>query len=242
MATYPTPGRGAWTLTGGLLPARAGSTSRAGYYRLAATGEKAIGSTWADGSDTSHHAQVVNLGVKALQTRVNVVPDGWYGPGTDRAVRAAQQALSLEVDGIVGRATMRALLRPLVLTEGGTAGVPEAVLGGILAHESALDPAAVGVNGLDHGLAQINLGAHEDEVSLEAAMDPEFCIRWTAVELARIYKTWKGKTVVDPWTIAIANHNSPLLAKKWAVMGAPPYVAGRVFQIEEYVNDVRSAW
>ncbi len=242
MPAYPSPGRGAWRTTGGLLPAKPGSTSNAGYYRLNAPGEIPVGGGWMQGLDTTHHARAVWLGTKAMQSLVGAVPDGWFGPGTDRAVRAAQQLWGIEDDGIVGRATMRSALTPMLRNVCGVTGVPIEIIGGLLTHESALDPAAVGVNGVDHGLAQINLKAHGDRVSLVQALTPDYAVDWTIQDLAKIAATWRGKTKADVWDIAIANHNSPLLAKRWAVTGEPPYVTGRVFQIEEYVQKVKAAW
>lgn len=246
MTSYPVPGRGAWTTLGGLLTAKPGTTSHVGYYRLNASGETPIGSAWITKADTSHHAQVVQLGTRALQGLVGVPvreKDGWFGPDTDQYLRAAQSVLMVEVDGIVGRATMRAALSATVEHHATQAAVPMAYLGGLLVNESGLDPAAVGVNGTDHGLAQINLASHP-EISLLDAMDPDFAIGWTATELAHTWAVWNGQTArgVDPWDIAIANHNSPALARSWALSGQPPVVAKRPFQIADYVAKVKTDW
>lgn len=241
MPTYPAPGRGAWRLTGGLLPGRPGSTSSTGYYRLAVAGETPVGSAWLTGKDASHHARVVWGGVKAIQRLVGATPDGWFGPQTRAKVISAQMRLALETDGIVGPATMRQLLLPLFRDIAAVTGVPLPILGGLMVHESALDPAAVGVNGIDHGLAQINLNAHVD-VSIEQALTPDFAVHWSAEDLAHVAATWRGKTTADVWDIAIANHNSPLLARRWATSGSPPVVEGREFQIQEYVEKVKGAW
>jgi peptidoglycan hydrolase-like protein with peptidoglycan-binding domain len=245
--TYPNPGRGAWTRTGGLLPGKPGATGSSGYYRLATASETPVGAGWATKADNTHHAEAVALGVRALQNLVGLAGasvDGWYGQETDKAVLAAQKAANVEADGIVGRTTMKALLTPVIEKAARGYRVPVEILGGLLVNESALDVAAVGVNGQDHGIAQINLGAHGDVVTLEQVMDPSFACEWSAKELAETYKRWNGKTAggVDAWDIAIANHNSPLLAKKWALAGAPPYVEGRVFQISEYVAKVHESW
>ncbi len=74
------------------------------------------------------------------------------------------------------------------------------------------------------------------------AMDPSYALMFSAEDLAQTYAVWRGKTKADPWDIAIANHNSPALARKWAIAGVPPFVPGRVFQIEDYVLRVREAW
>jgi hypothetical protein len=245
MSQYPGPGRGAWSLTGGLLPVSAGSRSKAGYYRRPQPGEAAVGSAYASGKDDGHHAYVVNLGVRAIQTLTGLEGadvDGWFGEQTSARVVAAQKRWGLDADAVVGRVTMRAALSDLVAEIAGQNHVPTAILGGLVLNESSLDPAAVGVNGEDHGIAQINLGAHGDKVSLEQAMDPDFSLMWSAMELSMTYRTWVGHTQADPWDIAIANHNSPALARRWAQAGAAPFVVGRAFQIEDYVAKVRTLW
>lgn len=241
MVAYPKPGRGAWTRTGGLLPGKPGGSGSTGYYRLSGAGEDPIGSLFLTGADTSHDAQVVTMGVMALQAAIGVEDDGWYGALTDRAMRLAQKRLGVEVDGVCGPATMKALLMAVITNFSTALGIPVAILGGLLQNESALDPAAVGVNGMDHGLAQINLGAHPD-VALNQALDPAFAIHFSAEDLIGSHDSWKGRTSVDPWKIAIAHHNSPLLAKRWAVSGVAPVEAGRAFQIEDYVNRVLAIW
>lgn len=243
--SYPSPGRGAWTRTGGLLPGKPGGTGSYGYYRLAAASETPVGSGWLTKADTTHHAEAVALGVRALQNLVGLsggAVDGWYGQDTDKAVVAAQKKAGVEADGIAGRTTMKALLTPVIENTARTYRVPVEILGGLLVNESALDLAAVGVNGQDHGIAQINMGAHGDVVTLEQVMDPRFAAEWSAKELAETYNRWNGRTTASAWDIAIANHNSPLLAKKWALAGTPPFVEGRVFQIAEYVAKVHESW
>lgn len=242
MASYPKPGRGAWRLLGGLLPAKAGSTSRTGYYRLAGKDETPVGSQWVDGSDITHHAYCVHLGVQAIQSLSGATVDGWFGNETREYVTRLQRKWQLEADGVVGPATMRAALSDLVKDTSSATHVPEVILGGVISHESGLDPAAVGINGQDHGLAQINLQAHGASVSLLDTLNPSYAIHWTAEDLAQVYRTWLGKTKADPWDIAVAHHNSPLLAKRWAIAGEPPEVKGRLFQIAEYVAAVRDAW
>jgi peptidoglycan hydrolase-like protein with peptidoglycan-binding domain len=84
-------GRGAWTRTGGLLS----DNGTGAYYRLAKTGETQVGSAWVQGTDKSDAARAVNAGTKALQVLCGLTgsaADGWYGPQTDKAVRAAQSA------------------------------------------------------------------------------------------------------------------------------------------------------
>jgi Putative peptidoglycan binding domain len=90
------------------------------------------------GSHSSARVQTRGASVRLLQRRLGVTPDGVYGPGTARAVRAFQRAHGLHADGIVGPATWAALgiggrrpvLRRAHLRHGGP---PAAVVRAILA-------------------------------------------------------------------------------------------------------------
>jgi hypothetical protein len=242
-----TGGRGAWTRKGGLLPGKPGGTGTFGYYRLAALGEIQVGSLWVRGIDKSDAAHAVNAGVKVIQRGVGIPAaqvDGWFGKDTDTAVKAFQAAKGLYVDGVVGPATTKEILRPILAAQSSL--VPIQILGGMSVWESALDPAAVGINGYDHGLAQINLQAHAATVTFDQAMDAEFAYAWSAQDMRAVHDRWVGKTAADPWDIAVANHNSPADALAWAKAGAPVFSAQRArdgfIQIDEYVRRVRSSW
>ena len=241
--SFPIPGRGCWTCTGGLLPATLGGTG-AGFYRLNAAGESPIGAAYATGTDTGHDAWVVFLAVTAIQSLIGLGGgdlDGWFGARTSEATRLAQRSWKVEADGLVGRLTMRAALSTPIMSVAAATTVPAHLLGGLAVTESGLDPAAVGANGVDHGLVQINLSAH-GEVSVVQAMDPLFSLTFAAKDLARVHRTWVGRTSADPWDVAIANHNSPALARRWAESGVAPFVPGRLFQIQDYVTRVKNAW
>lgn len=225
---------------GGLLPAKPGGTGSIGYYRLAKGEETPIGSGWINHSDTSHHAECVFYGVAAIQEVLDVENDGWFGPKTDKSTRYYQQVMNLEQDGVIGPTTARSMFTPQIRSAAARYDVPESVLGGLVMNESAMDPAAVGTNGADHGLCQINLNAHAVDVG--DALNPTFALDWTAEDLRSVWDRWNGHTKVDAWTIAIANHNSPKLAKQWALSGVPPFEAGRLFQIEDYTLRVLSLW
>jgi hypothetical protein len=251
------PGRGAWTLQGGLLRLRPGFRSRSGYYRLAVSGETPVGSAYVRRvkPDRSDSARAVHCGVKALQALCGLpvaAQDGWLGQQSHAAVLAAQKRLGLTQDGIAGPSTLRGLLKPLIedaAAKSKPSGVTLATwvktVGGVPAWESGLDPAAVGVSGYDHGLAQINLGAHKS-VTPEQAHDPWFALNFTVTDLREVYDRWVGKTEADPIDIACASHNSPAAAQQWARDGKPPYSQHRADngfpQIDEYVRSVRAAW
>lgn len=239
------PGRGAWTRTGGLLPLKPGGDGP-GYYRPAHLGERMVGAVYAFGADTSYTAQVVHLGVKVVQRLVGADPDGWLGDDTGKAIASAQKRLKLTVDAVAGPATLRALLTPYINDTAAEHGVPVDVLGGVCVYESGLDVAAVGVSGWDHGIAQINLAAHN--LSIPQALDPRTALTFTAVGLSEVHDRWAGHTKADPWDIAVASHNSPQSAEAWAKDkdGKPPFSQSRKDhgfpQISEYVQHARTAW
>jgi hypothetical protein len=139
--------------------------------------------------------------------------------------------------------TMAVNLTPVLQDQAIDFQVPLLILGGLMVLESALDPGAVGVNGVDSGLVQINRGptAHP-EVTPADAFDPAYAAAWTAEQLRGVHDQWADKTDADPWDIAIAAHNSPVLATQWARASVPPRVPGRVIQIEDYVIKVRTGW
>ena len=242
--TPDVPGRGAWGAKGGLLPLRPGGPGP-WYYRAGIGDEPDVGTTFLTGADKGDSGRCVHLGVIAIQRRLNdlmgyhLVVDGWYGKATGSAVAAFQAHNGLVADKTVGPATMRSLLTPLV--EAVAAGlVAPGLLGGIALVESGLDPGAVGVTTpFDHGLVQINLapGVHDD-VLLMAAMDPGYALSWAVKELVAAHGRWIGHTVagVDPWAVAVLNHNSPVNAAVLARTGAYPSV-----QAGGYVRAVMDA-
>lgn len=237
----PVKGRGSWTRTGGLLPAKPGGRGR-GYYRTNTLAEEMVGSAWFTGYDTSDNAHAVWFGVQVVQNFAGMrgaACDGLFGPMTFAAVIRLQKALGVEADGIVGPATMRAALAPLITVTAGAGGVPPKLLGGIVAVESEYDPAAVGYDTpADHGLVQINLRAHV-AVSLVQAMDPTYSLTWAANTMGKAHARFDAAhhKNADPWLAAVLNHNSPRNARLYAESGIFPTV-----QAQTYVERVTSAW
>jgi hypothetical protein len=240
------PGRGAWTLKGGLLPLKPGGKSP-GYYRLADSSktEVAVGSAFVTGKDKSDSAHSVNLAVKAFQRLCGLAfpdQDGWLGPQTVNAGTELQHRLGIEDDGIFGPKTFRSAIQMLLATKADMYAVPRQILTGIVGHESEWDFGAVGVSGWDHGICQINLdpkNGNGASVSLEQALDPSFALDWTAKDLRRVfnltYTMKRGISLDLAWNVAILNHNSPKNAVYLRDNGTYP-----TDQARQYVEAVRS--
>ncbi len=200
-----------------------------------------------DGSSPTKDAnyQAVNLGVKAIQARINsydigyaphLTLDGQYGEQTVVAVKAVQAALGFSAagqDGIAGPNTCRAMWRDLLIWFGGVYHVPASHLYGFMMLESLGDPGALGVSTpADRGLNQISEVWHP-EVSDDQAFDPTFSIDFTAKRLGEARAKYSGKGVDIKNYTSIAQHNSPLWAQQWYTTGYPPNDS-----IKKYVDRV----
>jgi hypothetical protein len=240
------PGRGAWTLKGGLLPSKPGGKGP-GYYRLAdkTKSEVEIGSAFATGKDTSDTARSVNAAVKAFQVIAGLPlteRDGWLGPRTNAAGIELQKRIGVEADGIFGPVTMKAAFSTMVCVQADLYAVPREILRGIAGYESSFDPGAVGSNGWDHGLVQINLDPRNGNggaISFDFAMTPDLALNWTAKNLRtvfnRTYVTKRGISEERAWNVAILNHNSPKNATRLLDDGTYPTTQSR-----DYVEGVRN--
>ena len=229
-AALPDKGRGAFTPTG------KDNGSRWYEYIKGAPLDGALSS-----KDTNYLA--VNLGVKAIQDRINsygyspkLVSDGYLGPKTSEAIKWIQRKLHLSDDGQAGPRTCQALWRDLVAWYAGWYGCPADQLWGMTHRESGFDPGAVGyTTPSDRGLCQINLVAHPS-VSPSDAHDPWFALNYTAQRFAAGRAQFSGKGFELQRDCAIAQHNSPVAATSWYVNGTPPNS-----QIEAYVAGVLKA-
>lgn len=181
--------------------------------------------------------QAVNLGVRAIQNRVNsyeimppLVVDGKYGAATAEAVAATQhEILAVGVDGVVGPTTAKALWKDLLIWFGGVHHVPASQLYGFMMLESVGDPGAVGVvSPSDRGLNQINLVAHPN-ITVEQAFDPKFTIDYTAKRLGDARIKFSGKSADLKNRCAILQHNSPLAAKQLYESGEYPNAKSKAY-------------
>ena len=181
----------------------------------------------------------VNLGVKAIQRRINsygyspiLTEDGKLGAKTKSAIAWIQKKLSpglaarnkpgLSSDGTAGPYTCRELWRDLITWYAAVHGVPPEHLWGMMAVESAFDPGAVGyTTPTDRGLTQINLSAHPN-ITVDQAYDPWFAIDYTAGRLANARRNFSGKGQALQTLCSIAQHNAPAWAASWYTNGVAP--------------------
>lgn len=231
MSTYP--GRGAWSAVGKDNGART-------YVYL--PGKPMDGHRQPNGTFASINHEAVNLGVKAMQERINtlnltadVVADGVLGPGTTKALKVVQEHYHLVPDGNAGAKTMRALWHPLIAVLETSHGLPAHILWGIAKHESLLDPGAVGeTTPADRGLVQFNtdLGS----VSIAQAHDAAVALPKAASRLETALDNYAGKGADLQLKCTVASWNAPAWASQWYHNGQAPND-----RITKYVADVLDA-
>lgn len=146
--------------------------------------------------------------------------DGIFGTRTQQAVKNFQSRSGLSIDGVIGPKTARNLFDRRARAEESRTGMPGPYLHGLMRWESAYDPGAVGPNGIDLGLVQINLEAHKDITNMQA-LDPAFAIPYAADRMRSAFTSFAAKPELA-WKCAIAQHNSPRKAKAWFDTGSPP--------------------
>ncbi len=189
-----------------------GNGKTSSYYRLGTTAGPVLNDT------------ITKLAIKAIQNELRYFgykatrTDGIFDTSTDSDVRAFQGLKKLTQDGIVGPNTARALFSHRIEVEQDNFHIPNDYLIGLVDLESAFDPGAVGVNGYDSGLCQINLdpvNGHGGEISQAQAFDPQFAINYTAKRIYAAFQGFDAQLSLLSWKLAIAQHNSPLNAKTW---------------------------
>lgn len=177
-------------------------------------------------SGMGRESHYINLCIRAIQGELvyngqNPGPvDGLFGNRTKTAVLSFQKEKHLYVDGIVGRKTATALFDLRADAVEALNSMPGPYIHGLMRWESAYDPGAVGPNGMDKGLVQINLSAHT-EISEAQALDPTFSIPYAATRMKSAKDSFASKPEIA-WDCAIAQHNSPRKAKIWFQTGSPP--------------------
>jgi hypothetical protein len=198
-----------------------GSGRTSSYYRVGTTAGPVLSGT------------VTNLAVKAIQTELRSLGftgtrvDGVFDASTDKAVKDFQTKEGLVVDGIVGPKTATALFSKRIAKAQIDNLIPNDYLLGLVALESGFDPGAVGSNGFDSGLVQINLdpvNGHGKEITQAQAFDPAFAVKYTAGRMVEAFYNYANQLDDLAWKLAVAQHNSPLNAKRWldAALSTPP--------------------
>jgi len=226
-------GRGAWTKQG--FPNSAFSMYKRNPVATPMTGGQA-----ALGPDY----EAVHFGVLAIQKLLvaNGSPlnyssgPGLFGSKTQYAVRVWQTLHVPPADGVVGPNTMKSLLKVPIKAGQVQYSIPDNLLFGLVLSESGADPGAVGYyTAADKGLVQINTSVHA--VTTEQVFDPFFSLDWAASKMSAMFSTFMGVTggnVTLSWDCAVASHNAPTWARKWASTGVPPNTT-----IQKYVEGVR---
>jgi peptidoglycan hydrolase-like protein with peptidoglycan-binding domain len=246
-----TPGRDVWSLHGGTTP----------YYELTADGVANVGAE--PTVDFWHTA--VTYGVKAIQNRINelgytpkLLVDGDFGAKTKAAVLWVQGHklgfTGTAVDGVVGRATAKALFLPIAKAEQTRVGIPGNLLLGGVDLESSWDPGAQGSGTpFDLGLQQKNTKAYAS-VTWDMAFDAHWSLGDFANEMGSAYgrylpsatSTWKTEQLRRQ--CAAGHHFAPTWADTWWSTGTAPLPKGytdlspeeqkKVVTIEKYANAV----
>ena len=224
MTTYP--GRGAWTAVGK-------DNGTADYVYL--SGKPDDGSTPTKGINY----EAVNLGVLAIQKRINavgyspaLVADGELGPASTAGIKWFQSKNGLLVDGDCGPMTCRVLWHSLIGSLETTYAVTGHHLWGIASHESLLDPGAVGATTPDdRGLVQWNTA--NSGVTIQQAHDPSYALTKAASRIYSAQIKYGGKVDTLKTACSIAQWNAPAWADQWYQTGIAPNA-----QIAAYVQDV----
>lgn len=221
-------GRGAWPKKGygGTLAPSSQGTVPGPFYMLATDDIDQVGlAGWCK------RTQGIPIGIDYVATYHGVVGiqmltaahgnithgDGIFGPDTKRAVEETQRKLGISVDGIVGKQTMEAMLKPVIQNRSAKANISWEAPYGILRWEGGWDPGAVGyIDKEDLGLAQINLPSHP-EVSVSQAFCPSF-----AVDFVMNYLNYGMKELNGNLIDAVISYNLGVGGtRQWIDAGRP---------------------
>jgi soluble lytic murein transglycosylase-like protein len=164
------------------------------------------------------------------------------GSQAEEAIRAFQRSKKLTVDGIVGPQSARALFDHYIRIAEKDQGIPDRLACRKLALESNFDPACLGADGSDKGIAQIN---EVHKLAPEQVFEPAFAIPWAARYLRGHYDALRD------WDAALASYNMGRgAAREWQGAGKPATggrtikVGGKEYGLYEwatlYVRAVRS--
>lgn len=139
--------------------------------------------------------------------------DGVFGPGTDKAVRAAQRNYRLDVDGVAGGATQAKLTSVLCLKARAAHGLPSGLAYGQCMHESGC---RLGIYSwiirpggfYDAGVAQLNTAIFEPA----QGFDPAAGIEELSSNAREHFDLFEGVPLLRRWELAAGAHNAPAFA------------------------------
>lgn len=146
----------------------------------------------------------------------------------------------LVADGIVGQATMKVLLLPLIKSASSKRDLDWKVVYGILANEGVFDPGAVGYfDSNDLGLAQINILAHPDTTVSQA-----FCASHSVNFVANTFE--HRLHIFKEVDLAVASYNLGIAGtNQWIKKGQPdewtPSWADKPRNTRVYIDRILSA-
>lgn len=174
-------------------------------------------------------------GVWAIQRGLNsldwlpapIMEDGGFGPGTDAAVRAWQDAVSLDADGIFGPNSQARFLRSCIVRTDAGSKVPKGLVEGVCAGESGNYIAAVNTSvagGTDCGYTQRRVYEPYEEAAVQRAFDSLYQVNLLVNRLYDRYNVYVAKSAVTKrsdkneyaWRLATLYHNWPYGADRLA--------------------------
>ena len=254
--TYGDHGRGAWNNAGvggtRKLDRILNKTVKGPYYMAPVNSDYMIGLDTsrkvAAGDAVTIDEYAVWLGVKAIQTRLNVVlsrslvVDGIIGPKTDVVIKELQGKLGVTQDGMIGPNTSSALFLGEAKTAAARWNVDWTVVAGIVKSESSWDAGAVGyIDVHDFGLGQVNHTSHP-EYSVEQLFDYKFALDYSAKRYQDALAYFNG-AVRD----AIASYNLGYAGTlEWIRKGRPdvwtPSWDTVPRDTKKYIDDILAAY
>jgi peptidoglycan hydrolase-like protein with peptidoglycan-binding domain len=182
--------------------------------------------------DTHQGVWAIQRGLNSLdwldsQGLSDLIEDGDFGPGTDTAVKAYQNAVALTADGVFGPKSQARFVRScIVRTDAGTK-LPKGLLEGVIQGESGAFIAAVNTStpgGTDCGYTQRRVTTPYSEAAVQRAFDSLYQIDLACDTFYDRFNVYITKTAVAKrsdkseyaWRLATLYHNWPYGANRLA--------------------------
>lgn len=165
--------------------------------------------------------------VAALQINLNVfgntlVPDGVFGPATDKVCRAFQRHRGLVVDGIIGPASQQRMCIDLATPAARRYGLPAGLARGIMESESGFMLSAWTEHpsdaGFDLGVWQDSYTRPASQASYAKSLNVSAMAFETCEKLRTVYNRYRNAGAVEKlaWECATLYHNWPAAADRLA--------------------------